>query len=98
MTGETSCAEVETPAASDEDFWNETSAGEDRLTQEDIEKLRGFITESLNKSNSLYKAHLETWKSDKSNKQTEENKDDENDNIEEAKVWALSQKQSFMNS
>ena len=52
----------------------------------------------MKNSDIVCKADLDKWKSDKSNRQIEDNKNDENDNFEEAKVWALNQKQSFMNT
>ena len=92
---ETNSAKVETSEANEEDVNNEITTGENRLTQENIEELRRLIKEDIN--NGLYKKDLETWKMEKPNKQNEDSKDKENDNIEDAKVWALKQKQSFKN-
>ena len=93
--GETSSAKVEASEANEEDINNEINTGENRLTQENIEELRRLIKEDIN--NGLYKKDLETWKMEKPNNKNEDSKDKENDNIEDAKVWALKQKQSFKN-
>ena len=92
---ETSSAKVEASEANEEDSNNEINTGENRLTQENIEELRRLIKEDIN--NGLYKKDLETWKMEKPNNKNEDSKDKENDNIEDAKVWALKQKQSFKN-
>ena len=94
VAGETSSAKVE-PCEASEESTKVTITGENKLTQEDIEKLRSLIKEDI--KNRLNKEDLENWKSGKSNNQAEDSKDVENDNIEQAKVWALKQKQSFKN-
>ena len=57
--------------------------------------MRSLIKEDM--KTRLYKEDLEMWKSGKSNKEAEDSKDVENDNIEQAEVWTLKQKQSFKN-
>ena len=94
--GETSSSKVETCEASEEVFKNDTITDENRLTQENIEELRRLIKEDMKKINGLYKDDLENSKSDKheNKEKIDEEANENDDNMEDAKIWALKQKQS----
>ena len=98
--GETSSSKVETCEASEEDNNNDTITDEKRLTPENIEELRRLIKEDMKKINGLYKDDLENWKSDKhensmdQREKIDEEANENDDNMEDAKIWALKQKQS----
>ena len=71
---------------------------EGRMTQEDIEQLRKIIKDAVDNGNRMYKEHVVNYcnTKEKVNQIKDEDCSDENDNIEEAKLWAVGQKQSFI--
>ena len=101
MTGETSCAEDNETTSDNEmnkvEIREEVTEEGTTLTPENIEQLRKIIKDAM--ENICHKKDvLNIGNSKEDNQIKDEDNRDENDNIEEAKRWAVGQKQSLSKS
>ena len=101
VTGETSCAEdIETTIDNEVnkvEIREEVAEEGTRLTPENIEQLRKIIKDAVD--NVCHKEDVLNFGNTKDDNQIkDEDNRDEKDNIEEAKRWAVGQKQSLSKS
>ena len=101
MTGETRCAEDNEKISDNEvnkvEIMEEVAEEGTRLTPENIDQLRKIIKDAM--ANVCHKEDVTNFGNTKDDNQIkDEDNRDESDNIEEAKRWAVGQKQSLSKS